>query len=84
MDIQKEVELIKTKENLASFLHLISADYKDNPSEWSNADLPSFLEAMAAWVEDMDGYYLNKNQNPPTQPAWKTLAEIIAAARSYE
>ena len=47
-------------------------------------DLPAFLEAMAAWVEDMEGYYQNRGEELPDQPRWRTLGEILLAARVYE
>ena len=38
------------------------------PEEWENRDLPSYLEAIAAWVDDMDGYYRNLGEDSPTSP----------------
>lgn len=84
MNYLKEIENVHGREDLVVFLRSTLQDLKVNPSSWNNSDLTSFLEAMIAWIEDMDGYYLNKNLTPPTQPTWNTLAEIIAAARIYE
>ena len=53
-------------------------------NNWENQDIKSFLEAMAGWVEDMDGYYLNKGEKPPVTPTWKTFAEMLRAATIYE
>ena len=40
--------------------------------------------SLAAWAEDMDGYYLNAGGPVPEQPTWKTLADMLLAARIYE
>jgi len=39
---------------------------------------------MEAWVNDMEGYYLNSNQPVPKQPSWKTIADILYASKMYE
>ncbi len=57
---------------------------RQRPEAWENADLGPFLEAMSAWIEDMDGYYRNRGEAVPNRPDWSTLAEILAAARVYE
>ncbi|MGH2599621.1 MAG: DUF7660 family protein, partial [Dehalococcoidia bacterium] len=44
----------------------------------------SYLSAMAAWAEDMDGYYENRGDPVPKQPSWRTLGELLLAARVYE
>lgn len=60
------------------------ADLRSRPDAWENASLDRYLEALAAWVEDMDGYYQNRGQAAPEQPNWKTLGEILLAATTYE
>jgi hypothetical protein len=42
------------------------------------------LEALAAWVEDMDGYYLNQGKAVPEKPDWKHVADMLMAAKLYE
>jgi hypothetical protein len=80
----KKPDDIRTRNDLVNFLRQLSASYVNDPASWENNDLQSFLEALAAWVADMDGYYLNRNQPIPETPEWKTLAEILLAARHYE
>lgn len=75
---------IRTREELAAWVKNLSEEFRANPNSWDNNNLESFLDAMAAWIEDMDGYYLNHKQPVPTTPEWKTLALILAAARYYE
>jgi hypothetical protein len=44
----------------------------------------TYLEAMQSWVEDMDGYYLNKGLQLPEKVDWKIFATILVAAKIYE
>jgi hypothetical protein len=53
-------------------------------SGWTNADLPSFLEAMAAWSQDMDGFHADTGQNPSKVPVWRMMADMLMGARLYE
>ena len=84
MMLHEQVEVIKTREDLVQFMTSMSRRLAEAPEEWTNKDLASFLEAMAAWTADMDGYYQNRGETPPEQPSWKTLADILMAATMYE
>jgi hypothetical protein len=46
--------------------------------------LAGYLEALGAWVEDMNGYYQAKGGAIPLQPSWKMLGQILLAAKVYE
>lgn len=75
---------VRTREDLARFIRELVADLEHRPDEWENGDLPSYLEAASAWIDDMSGYYKNRGLTVPEQPDWSTLAEIFAAAKIYE
>jgi hypothetical protein len=75
---------INSRESFIGFLGALVNHLQRRPEEWENRDLATFLSAMAAWIEDMDGYYQNQGQRVPEQPSWKTLGEILLAARIYE
>ena len=75
---------INTREDLVNFIEVLAKESSSNSKNWENKDLPSFLEAMAAWIEDMDGYYQNKGESVPSQPSWKIIGEILKAATIYE
>lgn len=77
-------DTIQNREDLVKFLKELSQNYAENPKSWENNDLRSFLSGLAGWVEDMDGYYLNHGQTVPDAPSWKTFAEMLTAAKSYE
>ena len=54
-----------------------SSPYGPKAGGWENADLPSFLDAMASWIEDM-------GDRIPTSPTWETFHDILSAAKIYE
>jgi hypothetical protein len=55
-----------------------------NPEGWENPSLERFLDAVAAWTHDMDGYYQNLGQPMPGDVEWGVFAQILLAARIYE
>jgi hypothetical protein len=84
MTIQEQVIKIHSREDLVSFMQSLLHDLKEDPESWENNSLESFLGAMAAWIEDLDGYYEGRGESVPEQPGWKTLGEILLAAKVYE
>jgi hypothetical protein len=75
---------IHSREDFVAFVKALSKDLCDNPTSWENANLEHFLEALGAWVDDMDGYYLNQGKTVPQQPNWKVVADMLMAAKMYE
>ncbi|GKV91645.1 MULTISPECIES: hypothetical protein [Pectobacterium] len=75
---------ISSKDDLVKLISALARDFKENPDEWENKDLSSYLEAVASWIEDMDGYYENTNQPLPKDTNWKVFADILMAAKVYE
>jgi hypothetical protein len=63
---------------------LLVSNLKNNPGEWENKTLPDYLESMASWTEDMDGYYQNMGLPMPENINWKVFANILVAAKMYE
>jgi hypothetical protein len=55
-----------------------------NKGSWENSNLESYLEAMQAWIDDMDGYYKNRGTNVPVSNPWQLIADILHAATMYE
>jgi hypothetical protein len=77
-------EAVTTREELAAFVALLAREAQQTPKDWENTDLPSFLEALSAWINDMDGYFINRGEQVPAQPSWRTLAQMLSAATVYE
>jgi hypothetical protein len=84
LNLDEAVGRLQSREDFVVFLRGLSADLQRNPEQWANRDLPAFLEAMSAWVEDMEGYYRGRGEPMPEQPRWQTLGQILLAARVYE
>lgn len=84
MQGKDKTSFVYTREDLAVFVHELAHDLRTKPQDWENATLPAYLEAMAAWIEDAEGYYVGAGQPVPQQPSWQNLAEILLAAKHYE
>ncbi|MEU9296868.1 hypothetical protein [Streptomyces sp. NPDC048266] len=72
------------REDLASFVRSLHRSYVDGGESWDNADLAGFLEALAAWVDDADGWYRNTGRELPTNGDWRFFARALQAATTYE
>ena len=81
---QSRVDEIKTRSDLLVFLDEFSKDFRDNPESWDNHSQLRFLEALAAWVQDREGFSKNAGRELPVNPEWKTFAEMLAATTMYE
>lgn len=76
--------VIDEKEKFINFVKSLSSDLQNHPEEWENRDLSSYFEAMASWIEDMEGYYENMNLSVPQDVNWQFLADVLIAAKMYE
>jgi hypothetical protein len=53
--------------------------------KWENDSAYAFLQALAAWLQDADGFYANRQIELDTrQPSWQLLADMLQAGRHYE
>lgn len=76
---------IKSKSDFVIFLQKLCNDYKTHGTDWENSDLGSFLDALIAYTEDVDGFYQNQGETIDlSNPGWKVFADILAGARIYE
>lgn len=78
------VDEVQTRADLIGFIRALRDDLVHNDQEWENPTLERFLEALAAWTSDLDGYFINKGKPVPTSPNWKLFAQMLAAASVYE
>ena len=83
-DFKKIIEEIESKEDFIDFVELLITDLKKNSDDWTNNTLNNYLEGIASWTEDMDGYYLNNELPIPQNIDWKVFANILVAAKMYE
>lgn len=78
------ISTVKSKEDFIHFIEILVSDLKNNPDYWTNHSLESYLEGVASWSEDMEGYYENNNLPIPTDINWNVFANILMAATMYE
>jgi hypothetical protein len=50
---------------------------------WENTSLTGYLDALAGWLADSDGYYFGQGRVPPSN-AWETINDAVIAATTYE
>jgi hypothetical protein len=84
MELREMAEKIQTRDDLVLFINHLVQDLRTRPERWENASLDAYLTAIAAWVQDMEGYYRNRGETTPHRPTWKNVGEILLAARIYE
>jgi hypothetical protein len=72
------------RSGLIAVLERLAAEWSASPrASWENDSLPRYLEALAAWLHDCEGYYQNQGRTIPDDP-WKLLADALQAAKIYE
>ncbi len=84
MDIVQARDSVQTREDLAEFVRALHQESLTNGSAWENSTLERFLEALAAWISDMDGYFKNQGVPEPNQPDWHLVGQMLFAATIYE
>jgi len=84
VNLHDETSNLSSRQDLIRFMRSLSQGFTQSPDSWENRDIASYLDAMAAWLEDMDGYYENREQAIPRRPTWRLFGELLLAARYYE
>jgi hypothetical protein len=84
VELREQAEKIQTRDDLVLFMHHLVQDLRTCRERWENTSLDAYLAAIAAWVEDLEGYYRNRDEPAPQHPTWKHIGEILLAARIYE
>lgn len=84
MNLADRARSVRNRDDFVAFVSILIKDYQEDKGHWSNSDVESYLVAMAAWSEDMDGFYRNSGEDVLTLSPWRILADILAASRVYE
>jgi hypothetical protein len=84
MRLADKAAKVASRADLAKFARELAADFAKNGKSWENGELGRYLEAVAGFATDLDGYYANRGEKAPAQPSWRTIAELLAAATMYE
>ncbi len=74
---------VKTRDELISHIFRLLDD--NDAVAWENETAYQFLQALAAWLNDCDGYYRNQMTDVDTErPSWQLFADALSAASVYE
>lgn len=76
---------VTDRKSFIEFLEAFLQDYKSHGDAWENNTMETFLEAMAAYAADVQGYYNNMEPGINADiPTWKVFADILRGAAIYE
>lgn len=75
---------VRHKDRLTAVIRGLVADWSDGlPANWANVTVPGYLNALASWLDDCDGYYANRGVAVPRN-GWEVAAAALQAATVYE
>jgi hypothetical protein len=75
---------VRHKDRLLGQVRELLADWSDGPpANWDNKTLPDYLEALAGWLNDCEGYYRSRGVPVPWN-GWEVMAAAMRAATVYE
>lgn len=80
----ERVKLIKNRDEFIEFVKDLARYLEVHPCDQSELNVKPYLYSIAAWANDMDGYYQNHGEKPPIEPTWRTMGEVLLAALYYE
>lgn len=84
MPMTLPTDRVDSREALASFVRGLRQGYEGSGGSWENVVLGDFLEALAAWIDDADGWYRNAGRELPPHGDWAFFARALSAATVYE
>ena len=84
MSLVEREASVQTRTDLAAFIDALREDLHASEESWENPTLEHYLEALAAWLRDMPGYFKNQGVEEPREPSWRLVAAILHAAKIYE
>ena len=83
-EITKIALKVKSKDDFIEFIRALAKDLKNNPKDWENVNLISFLNAIEYSTQDIEAYYSNTKQLLPNNINWKVFADILMIAKMHE
>jgi hypothetical protein len=76
---------INDRQSFIQFLHELHNNFLQDGGQWENKTLDQFLGALAAYAEDIQGYYDNTMPSVDADiPGWKVFADMLMGASIYE
>lgn len=75
---------VRSRDDLIRYLDGLVQAISDNQHKVENIRTEDFIEALAAWIADMDGYFANQGAESPREATWQLMAMAITAGLVYE
>ena len=76
---------VESRQDLAAFVDELADDLESHPERWENATLPRFLDALARYLDGLDGWCANNAPEiDPEIAQWRLFAVALAGAQVYE
>ncbi len=84
-DEMSDPHAVRTRHDLSEFVDRMAEELREHPGRWENVTLGAFLQALARYLVDLDGYCRNMAPEiDPDRPDWRTFAIALAGAAVYE
>jgi hypothetical protein len=78
-------ESVQSRQELISHLFRLMDDFDGVGNLWKNQDVYTFMQAMAAWLNDCEESYRQSGQSVDVEiPSWRLFADALSAAAVYE
>lgn len=76
---------VSDRQSFIFFLESFHQDLLINKEKWTNNTLEDFLEALARYVDEIQGFYDNTGQKLNADIAsWKLFSDVMQGAKIYE
>ncbi|QEM13171.1 hypothetical protein [Mucilaginibacter rubeus] len=76
---------VNDRDSFIKFVLGLKKDLETKGNSWENIDLASFLDALASYAEDIQGYYDNLDLSINADTAsWRVFADMLKGAAIYE
>ncbi len=83
MNLYEYPNHVHSRNDFIAFVHQLRQELLQSPEQWENVSLERYLEAIAAWVEDAEGYAGDQEEQIPGS-SWRWFSLILLAASTYE
>jgi hypothetical protein len=75
---------VRTRDDLIGHVFNLMDDFDGAGDHWKNQDIYTFLQAMAAWLNDCHGYYKAGEPVDVEQASWQLFADALSAASVWK
>lgn len=83
MKLHEYPDHVRSRSDFIAFVRELRQELIQNPQRWENASLEEYLEAVAAWVQDIEGDAGDQEEQIPSS-SWRWFCLMLLAATTYE